>query len=244
MAKQFDYKKAIDAGYSPLDISDYIEKNPDLQVVNLAANEANSPQLTPSPTAISQATNSLKSPSGPTFDYKGALAAGYMPSEIDTYIKGNPGVSIGDNLGNFGTANDWNSFVEQAKVLAKANDFPLAVLLGQAELESGRGESGLTTGYNNFFGIKGNGSLGAVTMPTQEFGNGGYYNTDSQFAAYKSPADSIQSYINLIKNSYGVNTTANSDPVQVLKDIQSHGYATSPTYINNVMNTDSFKQFQ
>ena len=219
---------------TPIDITKFISDNPSLL--------GNTP---PTPQAVVNATQSIQPQYTSQLDYQKAIDAGYMPSEIQSAAGTNSGMKLingPDSIDDLNSTTNWGAFTAQAQKLAKLNDFPVSVLLGQAELESGKGESGLTTGYNNYFGIKGMGSNGAVVMPTQEYDpNQGYYSTNSQFAAYKSSADSIQAYINLIKNGYGMNVTAKSDPMQVLQQIQSHGYATDPTYADQVANTDSFK---
>jgi flagellum-specific peptidoglycan hydrolase FlgJ len=131
----------------------------------------------------------------------------------------------------------WQDFVNMATQIAKQRNFPAGVLLGQAALESARGAA---APGNNFFGIKGSGTAGSNVLPTKEYAPGkGYYGENSGFAAYKTPQDAINAYLDLVQNQYGVKTT---DPKQALQQIEQHGYATSPTYVQNVMNTPEFQQ--
>ena len=134
----------------------------------------------------------------------------------------------------------WKDFVGVASKMAKEQNFPLGVLLGQAALESARGTS---APGNNFFGIKAVGNQPSGNYQTSEYGPGGYYSTPANFVAYSSPQESINAYINLIKNSYGIPTTYQSDPNMVLQAIKAKGYATSPTYVQDVENTPEYRAF-
>ena len=133
----------------------------------------------------------------------------------------------------------WSDFTTAATDASKQSGFPLSVILGQAALESARGNA---APGNNFFGIKGSGNAGQNVLPTQEYGPNGYYNENSGFAAYKSPADSINAYLNLVESYPGVKealTTGNPD--KILRAIEAGGYATSPTYVQNVEATPEFQ---
>jgi lysozyme len=138
-------------------------------------------------------------------------------------------------------SSDWNGFIESAKKLAKQNDFPLSIILGQAALESNRGQA---APGNNYFGIKGQGDAGSNYLQTQEADpNGNYYTTQSPFRAYKSADSSIQDYIDLIKNQYGQAYAYRKDPAAMIQAIHSSGYATDPSYAQKVMSTPEFKQY-
>lgn len=133
---------------------------------------------------------------------------------------------------------NWQQFVATATKIAKKEGFPVGVLLGQAALESARGTA---APGNNYFGIKGTGSAGTQNLATQEFGNGGYYGTNSGFRAYNSPEESIKDYINLIKTEYPKAWAVKDNPQAMLQAIHQGGYATDPAYVSSVMNTPEFK---
>jgi flagellum-specific peptidoglycan hydrolase FlgJ len=78
---------------------------------------------------------------------------------------------------------------------------PASLILAQALHESDRGRSSLTTEHHNFFGVKGRGSAGSVSLPTTEYGPQGAYRTFQDFAAYSSPEDSFRAHGQLIAGS-------------------------------------------
>lgn len=140
----------------------------------------------------------------------------------------------------------WSSFTNAAKNIAKQENFPVSVLLGQAANESARGQS---APGNNYFGIKASGDAGTNNLATKEYGANGYYSENSNFGAYSTPEASIKSYINLIKNTpryapaYQQWLQDHND-LGLLANIKAAGYATSPTYVQNVSSTPEFQQNQ
>ena len=135
---------------------------------------------------------------------------------------------------------DWNSFVESAKRIADKENFPLAVILGQAALETGR----RSNPGNNYFGIKGQGNAGGNTLSTKEQGATGLFTTTGNFAAYQTPEDSIKAYINLIKTRYPSAYALKDDPVSMIQEIKNLGYATDNNYVAKVMGTPEFRAYQ
>ncbi len=137
------------------------------------------------------------------------------------------------------SGNSWDDFKQIATQIANQRGFPSNVLLGQAALESGRGTA---APGNNYFGIKGQGTAGSNNLATQEYGNGGYYGENSNFASYQKPEDSVNAYIDLVMSYPGVpQAVASGDPNQVIAAIENAGYATSPTYVQNVTSTPEFQ---
>lgn len=138
---------------------------------------------------------------------------------------------------------DWGQFSQKARNIVASRKLPPAVskvLLAQAALESARGTA---APGNNFFGIKGHGTAGSNNLATQEYGDGGYYGENSDFAAYNTPEDSINAYLNLILGYQGVPEAIQSgDPHAIISAIKANGYATSPTYVQDVENTPEFNQ--
>jgi peptidoglycan hydrolase FlgJ len=141
------------------------------------------------------------------------------------------------------SSSSWDEFKQTANQIAEQENFPVNVLLGQAALESGRGEH---APGNNYFGIKAQGTAGTNNLKTSEYGNNGYYQEQSNFGAYNTPADSIQSYIDLIKNNPRYAPAyqqylLDHDSVKLLQGIKAGGYATSPTYVQNVSSMPEFQ---
>ncbi len=171
---------------------------------------------TPSPTPTPQAPAASQMPQGNVFQQFG--------NAVSTAVGGG-----------------WNEFVNAAKNIAQQEGFPLSVILGQAAVETGR--SGANAPGNNWFGIKGTGSGGTQNLATQEADpSGNFYNTKSNFAAYQNAADSIKSYINLIKTRYPQAYAQRNNPAAMITAIHQGGYATDPNYAQKVMSTPEFKQ--
>jgi len=149
------------------------------------------------------------------------------------------GITLQDALGS--PTDPWENFQQSAaKVVKESGLSPavLPVLLGQAALESARGQA---APGNNYFGIKGQGTAGANNLATQEYGNGGYYGENSNFAAYHSPEDSINAYLNLIQSYPGVpQAIATGDPDKIIRAIEANGYATDPTYVRQIESMPEF----
>lgn len=135
----------------------------------------------------------------------------------------------------------WDNFVQRATAIAQQNGFPPEVLLSQAALETGRNPRNAPG--NNWFGIKGKGSAGSNVLGTSEYGQGGYYKTQSGFRAYNSPDESIQDYINLIKFSprYKAAWENRNDPVRMIQEIKKGGYATDPKYVDKILQMPEFR---
>lgn len=141
------------------------------------------------------------------------------------------------------TSDPWGQFGKQARDIVASRGLSPAVskvLLAQAAIESARGTA---APGNNYFGIKGSGNAGSNNLATQEYGNGGYYNENSGFAAYNSSADSINAYLDLIMGYRGVpEAIQTGNPDAIIRAIEANGYATSPTYVRDVENTPEFNQ--
>ncbi len=113
---------------------------------------------------------------------------------------------------------------------------PAAVTIAQAIEESAWGQSSLAAEYHNLFGIKGAGPAGSVTLPTQEYENGGWVTIDAQFAVYRNDAESIAGHAELLASS-GYYTRAMADrayPDAFANDLTGV-YATDPDYGANLI---------
>lgn len=95
-----------------------------------------------------------------------------------------------------------NSIIAPASSIAAKNDLYASVMLAQAVLESGWGQSGLAAAPNyNLFGIKGNYEGESVVKDTlEDNGNQEYYNIKAEFRKYPSYTESLEDYAQLLKN--------------------------------------------
>lgn len=114
-----------------------------------------------------------------------------------------------------------------------------SICIAQAALETGWGTSTLMTKANAYFGIKATSSWkGKVfNSKTSECYDGTTYtNITACFRAYESVAESVADYYDLItgldRYAGAVNETNAEKSITAIKN---GGYATSPTYITNVM---------
>lgn len=105
----------------------------------------------------------------------------------------------------------------------------------QAIIESGWGQSALTTQGHNLFGIKGSYNGQSVTMPTYEYYGGRYVQINDAFRAYPSNYESIVDHGRFLKeNSRYSNLTGQKDYQTVTRLIRQDGYATDPQYTNTL----------
>lgn len=89
---------------------------------------------------------------------------------------------------------------ESARQIGQKNDLYASVMIAQAILESGSGNSGLSRSPNyNLFGIKGSYEGEAVQMPTlEDNGKGGMYTISAKFRKYPSYKESLEDYATLM----------------------------------------------
>ncbi len=156
-------------------------------------------------------------------------------------------------------SNNQQAFIQQvgpmAQEVAGANDLYASVMIAQAILESGWGQSTLTTLANNMFGIKGSYNGQFVEMQTMEDdGNGNLYPIIAKFRKYPSLKESFQDNAHVLRTtsfSPGVffyhgawksNTNSYRDATQWLQG----RYATDTAYaskLNNLIETYNLTQY-
>lgn len=122
----------------------------------------------------------------------------------------------------------------------RGNPLFSSVVIAQAICESGWGQSKIMMKANAIFGIKATSSWkGKVyNANTQECYDGSTYtNITACFRAYNSLAESISDYFDLITKleRYRKACIANT-PKECIQAIKEGGYATSPFYVNTIMN--------
>lgn len=137
-----------------------------------------------------------------------------------------------------------NTIANSAQTVAKSNNLYASVMIAQAALESGWGNSTLAQAPNyNLFGIKGSFNGQSVTKNTLEDpGNGNYYQIQDAFKKYNNYADSLQDYADTLT---GVGSTWRAEfysgalrsNTQSYKDATAHltgRYATDTRYASKL----------
>lgn len=132
---------------------------------------------------------------------------------------------------------------EYAKTVAKEQNLYASVMIAQAALETGFGQSSLSSVPNhNLYGMKGSYQGSSVTMPTKEYSQSkGWYTVHAQFKKYPSYLESLLDHASYIRrgpswapNYYsGVwleNTSSYRDATASLQG----RYATDPNYANKL----------
>lgn len=126
-------------------------------------------------------------------------------------------------------------------VIKYANDYGIKVhspIIAQAILESGWGGSTLASKYNNFFGLKCGGSWKgkSVNMATkEEYTVGTLTDIRANFRVYDSIEDGVKGYFEFINYSRYANLKGVENPEEYCRRIKADGYATSSTYVTNLM---------
>lgn len=111
-------------------------------------------------------------------------------------------------------------------------------IIAQAICESNWGQSKLSAGYNNFFGLKcGSKWKGAsVNMKTKEEYTVGTLTTiKDNFRAYASVEDGVAGYFDFISTKRYANLKTAITPLQYCQFLKADGYATSSSYVNTLM---------
>ena len=138
-----------------------------------------------------------------------------------------------------------DKYAAQALEAQRKTGVPASITLAQAMLESGSGESSLAAKYNNFFGIKGTGTAGSVSLPTTEYDqNGVSHSVNQNFAVYNNPTESFTAHGQLIAGTNPNWTPYYAQPwAQYQKDHDAiglargigHIYATDPSYAEKIV---------
>lgn len=111
-------------------------------------------------------------------------------------------------------------------------------IIAQAILESGWGNSKLASTYHNYFGLKcGTKWTGkSVNLATQEeYEEGTLTTIKDNFRVYDSLEDGIKGYFEFIQLPRYSNLKGITDPRSYVETIKADGYATSSTYVENIM---------
>lgn len=107
------------------------------------------------------------------------------------------------------------------------------LITAQAILETGYGKS---APGNNLFGIKSHGQPGGNVLPTTEVVNGQPVKTSDSFAAYASPADSVNGYSKFMLSNPRYQPTMAAPTLEgQAAALGKSGYATDPNYGQKVL---------
>ncbi|EGP5399372.1 MAG: glycoside hydrolase family 73 protein [Enterococcus faecium] len=157
------------------------------------------------------------------------------------------------------SANSQQAFIDSiastAQSLASANDLYASVMIAQAIVESGWGNSALASAPNyNLFGIKGSYNGQSVTMPTSEYVNGQWITVNAAFRKYPSYKESLQDNVTVLKTTsfqpgvyyYSGAWKSNTNSYKDATAWLTGRYATAPNYgatLNNVIETYNLTQY-
>ncbi|MGO3837968.1 MAG: glucosaminidase domain-containing protein, partial [Vagococcus sp.] len=142
-----------------------------------------------------------------------------------------------------------------AQEVASQNGLYASVMIAQAILESGYGNSTLSSPPNhNLFGIKGSYNGQSVTMPTWEFMNGQNITINAQFRKYPSYRQSFEDNARVLKTTsfypgvyfYSGTWKANTNSYRDATAWLRGRYATDPNYntkLNNLIVTHNLTQY-
>lgn len=138
---------------------------------------------------------------------------------------------------------------ESARQLGQENDLYASVMIAQAILESGSGQSGLSSyPHYNLFGIKGSYAGQSTVMQTwEDDGAGNAYTINDAFRSYPSYYESLQDYVAVLKQGHFAgawksNTTSYQDATAALTGV----YATDTSYyakLNHIIETYNLTQY-
>lgn len=138
---------------------------------------------------------------------------------------------------------DKQTFISQIATYVKkyASSYGIMVhspVIAQAILESGWGESPLASKYHNYFGLKCGGAWKgkSVNMTTsEEYIPGTHTIINDNFRVFDSMEEGVKGYFDFINYSRYANLKGVTDPQTYVENIKADGYATSSTYVKNLM---------
>lgn len=131
-------------------------------------------------------------------------------------------------------------YVDSAYKIGRERGIPWEIIMAQAALESGWGNSKLTQNANNFFGIKAGSSWTGpvIIMPTKEQdSSGNVYTVNAAFRVYTSPEAGFNGYADFIHDNprYSKALDYPNDMLKYITEIKNAGYATDVKYVQLVM---------
>ena len=130
-----------------------------------------------------------------------------------------------------------NEIGEQARKIGQENDLYASVMIAQAILESGSGQSSLSTYPNyNLFGIKGDYKGQSATFYTlEDTGSGSLYGINASFRKYPSVKESLEDYATLMKEGL----PSNQDFYKGVTKKEAATYKEATAYLTGRYATDT-----
>lgn len=178
-------------------------------------------------------------------------ALGYINQSNEALIE----VQANDNL----SPSSFLSLISgYAKDIAAENDLYASVMIAQAALESGWGNSTLSQAPNyNLFGIKGQYNGQSVRKDTlEDNGSGQYYQIQDDFRRYDNYGESLNDYASLLTGDNDPNNwrysfysgarVSNTNSYQDATSYLTGRYATDTQYankLNNIINQNNLTQY-
>ncbi|UQS86950.1 glycoside hydrolase family 73 protein [Nicoliella spurrieriana] len=142
------------------------------------------------------------------------------------------------------TASDFiNQLTPVVKEVAQKYNLYPSLMMAQAALESGYGQSSLSTKDYNYFGIKGSYDGQSDNLKTAEYNSSGsIYYTTAAFKKYPNPQSSLEDYAQLLRNGlvgsanfYSGTWKENTKSVDDAATALVGKYATDPNYANKLI---------
>lgn len=164
-------------------------------------------------------------------------ATGFTPiipaDAQNTLAKSGPGVSTSNQKAFYDKA--YNSVYKAAVAKGLPNPDVVARLgAAQSAMETRWGQD-LPAASNNYFGIKGSTKLGTSNNSTKEFINGKTVTIRDNFRVYESFDESAAGYVDFLVKNPRYSAVLQSKTIDgAVVEIGKSGYATSPTYAQNV----------
>jgi flagellar protein FlgJ len=132
--------------------------------------------------------------------------------------------------------------VGPAQESMRTDKVPASVTIAQAILESGWGRSSLNRVDHNYFGMKCFGSPGPIALGCRYYGtyecdSSGCFKMSDTFRAYRNDADSYRDHGQALATlpRYRPAFAYTSNPDQFAREIHKAGYATDPTYADELI---------
>lgn len=125
-----------------------------------------------------------------------------------------------------------DQLIELSHEVNEDNEVLVLVAVTQAihESKKGTGWSDLATKYNNWFGIKGPGSVGQIDLKTKEVVKGTEHVEKQGFSVNASIEDSFKQHRRLMNKSRYDKVRSARTPEVAFKELYKAGYATDPKY--------------
>lgn len=141
-----------------------------------------------------------------------------------------------------------NQIGPAAQKIAGENDLYASVMIAQAILESGWGQSGLAQAPNyNLFGVKGSYNGQTVNMSTQEYSGESAYTTNAGFRKYDSYEQSLQDNADIVSGDYYSGAwKSNTNSYQEATSYLTGRYATASDYntkLNAIIEANNLTRF-